>query len=415
MNAEIISVGTELLMGQILNSDAAFIAKELAGLGIDSYFQTVVGDNEAKIKEVIKIAESRSNLLIFTGGLGPTQDDITKQTVAAYLDEPLVIQEEGLEHIRQWFRKSGRIMTKNNERQALIFKNGITFKNLNGHALGAFIEKNGKGYLLLPGPPKELETMFVHFVRQFLSANYEHKQVILSKTLRFFGIGESTLTTKLEEVITDQTNPTIAPYAGKYEVTLRITANADSQEECEALLSLKTEEILSLVGEYYYGEGSENSLVQVVGDLLLEKKVSISAAESLTGGLFQAELVKVSGISEVFSGGIVSYQENIKRRVLGVPEDVLKTFGMVSRECAEAMADHSRLLFDTEMAISFTGVAGPDSLEGHPAGTVWVGLSRKGEETIAKEFHFSRNRIGNREQAVMQGFDMIRKALLLKK
>ncbi|CZQ83310.1 competence-damaged protein [Trichococcus palustris] len=412
MNAEIISVGTELLMGQIVNSDAAFIAKELTGLGIDAYFQTVVGDNANKLKEVIKIAESRSNLLIFTGGLGPTQDDITKQTVAEYLGERLVIQEEGLEHIRQWFSKSGRIMTKNNERQALIFENGVVFKNINGQALGTFIEKNGKGYLLLPGPPKELETMFVHFVRPFLSANYEHKQIILSKTLRFFGIGESTLTTLLEDLIENQTNPTIAPYAGKYEVTLRVTANAASQGECEALVRAKTDEILALAGEYYYGEGSENSLVQVVGDLLLTKKVSISAAESLTGGLFQAELVKVPGISEVFAGGIVSYQEDIKRRVLGVPDEVLKGFGMVSPECAKAMADHARSVFETDLAISFTGAAGPDPLENHPAGTVWIGLSRKGEETIAKEFHFSRNRLGNREQAVMQGFDMTRRALL---
>lgn len=412
MNAEIISVGTELLMGQIVNSDAAFIAKELTGLGIDSYFQTVVGDNPGKIKEVIKIAESRSDLLIFTGGLGPTQDDLTKQTVADYLGEELVMDEAGLTHIRQWFDRSGRSMTKNNERQALVFRNGIVFANPIGQALGTYIEKDGKGYLLLPGPPRELEQMFLQFVKPYLSSKYEDQQVILSKTLRFFGIGESSLTTQLDELIRNQTNPTIAPYAGKYEVTLRLTANAATEAICRELLDEKKAEILAAVGEYHYGDGDESSLAEVVGNKLLEGKRSISAAESLTGGLFQAELVKVPGISEVFAGGIVSYQEGAKQQVLGVPAHVLETYGMVSPECAVAMAERARELFDTQLAISFTGVAGPDQMENKPAGTVWIALSQKNGPTAVQGFRFSRDRLGNREQAVMQGFDMIRRNLM---
>lgn len=412
MNAEIISVGTELLMGQIVNSDAAFIAKELTGLGIDSYFQTVVGDNPGKIKEVIKIAESRSELLIFTGGLGPTQDDLTKQTVADHLGEELVMDEEGLMHIRQWFDRSGRRMTQNNERQALVFKDGIVFANPIGQALGTYVEKNGKGYLLLPGPPRELEQMFRQFVKPFLSSKYEDQQVISSTTLRFFGIGESTLTTQLDELIRNQTNPTIAPYAGKYEVTLRLTANAATEAICRELLDEKKAEILAVVGEYYYGDGDGSSLAEVVGKKLLESKRSISAAESLTGGLFQAELVKVPGISEVFAGGIVSYQEGAKQQVLGVPAHVLETHGMVSPECAVAMAERARELFDTQLAISFTGVAGPDHLENKPAGTVWIALSQKNGPTAVQSFRFSRDRLGNREQAVMQGFDMIRRNLM---
>lgn len=412
MNAEIISVGTELLMGQIVNSDAAFIAKQLTGLGIDSYFQTVVGDNPGKIKEVIKIAESRSDLLIFTGGLGPTQDDLTKQTVADHLGEELVLDRTGLMHIRQWFERSGRSMTQNNERQALVFRDGIVFPNPIGQALGTYIEKNEKGYLLLPGPPRELEQMFRQSVTPFLSDKYEDQQVILSKTLRFFGIGESTLTTLLDEMIRNQTNPTIAPYAGKYEVTLRITANAATEAVCEKLVDETKAEILAIVGEHHYGDGDESSLAEVVGKKLLESKRSLSAAESLTGGLFQSELVKVPGISEVFAGGIVSYQAEAKQRVLGVPEHVIETYGMVSPECAVAMAECARELFDTDLAISFTGVAGPDQMENKPAGTVWIALSKKNGPTAVQGFRFSRDRLGNREQTVMQGFDMIRRHLM---
>ncbi|OUL09593.1 competence/damage-inducible protein A [Sedimentibacter sp. SX930] len=412
MNAEIISVGTELLMGQIVNSDAAFIAKELTGLGIDSYYQTVVGDNPGKIKDVIKIAESRSDLLIFTGGLGPTRDDLTKQTVANHLEEELAMDEAGLAHIRQWFERSGRSMTENNELQALVFRSGIVFPNPIGQALGTYTEKDGKGYLLLPGPPRELEQMFLRFVKPFLSSKYEDQQVISSQTLRFFGIGESSLTTLLDDLIRNQTNPTIAPYAGKYEVTLRLTANAATEAICSELLDEKKAEILALVGEYHYGDGDESSLAEVVGKKLLNGKQSISAAESLTGGLFQAELVKVPGISEVFAGGIVSYQENAKQKVLGVPEHILETYGMVSAECAMAMAERARELFDTQLAISFTGVAGPDQLENKPAGTVWIALSQKNGPTAVQGFQFSRDRLGNREQAVMQGFDMIRRYLM---
>ncbi len=303
-------------------------------------------------------------------------------------------------------------MTKNNELQALVFRSGIVFPNPIGQALGTYTEKDGKGYLLLPGPPRELEQMFRQFVKPFLSGKYEDQQVISSKTLRFFGIGESTLTTMLDEVIRNQTNPTIAPYAGKYEVTLRLTANAATEAICEKLLDEKKAEILAIVGEYHYGDGDESSLSEVVGKKLLEEKKSISAAESLTGGLFQAELVKVPGISEVFAGGIVSYQEGAKQRALGVPAHILETYGMVSPECAVAMAERARELFDTQLAISFTGVAGPDQLEDKPAGTVWIALSQKNGPTAVQGFRFSRDRLGNREQSVMQGFDMIRRNLL---
>lgn len=413
MIAEIISVGTELLLGQIVNTDAAFVAKELADLGINAYYQTVVGDNREKLTEAIRIAEKRSDLLILIGGLGPTQDDLTKETLAKHLQEPLILDAESLERIRDWFESSGREMTENNEKQAYYFQNGRLFPNRNGHAIGTFVEQKNNAYLMLPGPPKELEKMLTKEVRPFLESYIrQEKQYIKSKTLRFFGIGESTLTHKLKDLIFTQTNPTIAPYAGYYEVTLRITANGKNASSCEELLASTVEEILGIVGDYCYGEGENNSLMAVVKELLQEQGLRVSAAESLTGGLFQAELVKVPGISHVFPGGIVSYEKYVKQDVLGISEEILKREGMVSETCAIAMADSCREMFRTDIGISFTGTAGPDELEGNPPGTVWIGISQKGKTSFAKKYRFLRDRNGNREQAVMQGFDLLRRTLL---
>lgn len=413
MIAEIIAVGTELLLGQTVNTNAAFVAKELASLGVNAYYQTVVGDNAEKLKETFRIAEGRSDFLILIGGLGPTQDDITKETLAAYLGEPLIIDPGALEHIRYWFAASGREMTENNRKQALYFQNGRVFPNGNGHAVGTFLEKADKAYLLLPGPPKELEKMVKEKVRPFLEEYVRgEKQYILSKTLRFYGIGESTLTDRLEDLILSQTNPTIAPYAGNYEVTLRLTANGVDEAECRALLEETAGNVLAIAGEYCYGEGESNSLMTVVKNLLQERGLKLSAAESLTGGLFQAELVKVPEIGDVFPGGIVSYDEAIKQDVLGVPQSILEEHGMVSEECAIAMADRCRTLFRSDVGISFTGAAGPDELEENPAGTVWIGISQEGKASFAKKYRFLRDRNGNREQTVMQGFDLLRRTLL---
>lgn len=412
MIAEIISVGTELLLGQIVNSDAAFIAKRLAEIGINSYYQTVVGDNPARLVEAIKIAKERSDLLIFTGGLGPTPDDVTKETVAHYLNETLVMDEVALTHIKKYFSLSGREMAENNRKQALFFKNGISFPNRNGHAVGTFIQKDAHAYLLVPGPPKELMLMFDNEVSPFLETLVDdNRQYIVSKTLRFYGIGESDLVTKLNHFIINQTNPTIAPYAGDYEVTLRVTATGSHTHECEGILEKAIAEILAVVGDYYYGEGEKNSLINTVGQMLLEKNITISAAESLTGGLFQSTLVSIPNASGYFRGGIVSYSDSIKIDVLGVADSIIKEYGSVSKECAMAMADQARQLFQSDMGISFTGVAGPKELEGEPAGTVWIGLSKKDGSTTAEKYRFMHGRTGNRERSVMQGLDIIRRAI----
>uniref|UniRef100_UPI0035A0DC49 competence/damage-inducible protein A n=1 Tax=Jeotgalibaca porci TaxID=1868793 RepID=UPI0035A0DC49 len=412
MIAEIISVGTELLLGQIVNTDAAFIAKQLAEVGINSYYQTVVGDNPVRLVEALKIAEERSHLLILTGGLGPTQDDVTKETVADYLDEELVMDDVALNYIKRYFDLSGRVMTDNNQKQALYFENGRSFLNRNGHAVGTFIQKDAHAYLLVPGPPKELTLMFDTEVRPFLETLIaDDRQYIVSKTLRFFGIGESDLVTKLNSFIVNQTNPSIAPYAGDYEVTLRVTATGDNASECENLLEQTISEVLAIVGDYYYAEGDKNSLVNTVSQMLMEKNITISAAESLTGGLFQSRLVSVPGASHYFRGGIVSYDDVIKKDVLGVPESILNEYGAVSEECAMAMADQARRLFQSDIGISFTGVAGSEELEGEPPGTVWIGLSMGDGNVSAQKYRFMHGRTGNRERSVMQGLDMVRRMI----
>ncbi|UJF14871.1 competence/damage-inducible protein A [Jeotgalibaca sp. MA1X17-3] len=412
MIAEIISVGTELLLGQIVNTDASFVAKELSDLGINTYHQSVVGDNQEKMKKTIEIAEERSDLLILIGGLGPTQDDITKQTLSEHLDEPLMIEAGAMERIRLWFSGSNREMTSNNKKQALYFQNGRMFKNINGMAIGSFIKKNGTSYLLLPGPPHELKKMFHSEVTPYLKTLLTgERQFIVSKTLRFFGIGESTLVNKLQSLIDHQTNPTIAPYAGELEVSLRITASGPDQETCSKLIEKTSQQVMDEVGEYIYGEGEDTSLEQVVSDLLREKNIVLSAAESLTAGLFQSQLVSVPKSSEVFLGGMVAYAEKVKQEVLGVPESILKEKGMVSEECAISMAERCLEIFHSDIAISFTGVAGPDSLEGNPPGTVWIGISQKNKKSFAKKYRFMRTREGNRRQSVMQGLDLLRKTL----
>ena len=412
MIAEIISIGTELLLGQIVNTDAAFVAKVLAELGIDTYYQSVVGDNQERIKETIKIAEERSNLLIFIGGLGPTQDDVTKQTLSEYIQEPLITEPGSMEHIRHWFEETGREMTHNNKRQALYFQNGRMFKNINGQAIGSSIEKNGKYYLTLPGPPKELKMMVQKQVRPYLKTLVKGtRQYIISKTLRFYGIGESTLVSKLQTLIEKQTNPTIAPYAGEFEVSLRITASSTDKRKCRDMLEQTSKEILEIVGEYCYGEGEDYALEQEVYKLLREQQLKISAAESLTAGLFQSKIVNVPGSSEVFLGGLVSYTEKVKKEILNVPASILDEKGMVSEECAISMAENCMKIFKTDLAISFTGVAGPDSLEGQPPGTVWIGVSQKDKESFARKYRFMRGREGNRQQSVLQGMDLLRRLL----
>ena len=410
MDAEIIAVGTELLMGQIVNTNAAFLSKELNTMGFNVYHESVVGDNEERLLASLVLAKSRSQLVILTGGLGPTEDDLTKQTTAKFLALPLVENKEGMDKIIRFHEQLNRKMAPNNRLQALTIQGGHVLQNPNGLAVGTLITQGETTYLLLPGPPSELTQMFSQVAQPLLFNMLPQTDKLYSEVMRFFEIGESRLVTEIADLIHDQTNPTVAPYAKLYEVTLRITAKSASAEEAQALIAKRKQEILDRVGEYYYGAGDDLSLEEVLVAKLKEKNLTISAAESLTAGLFQATLGDVPGVSAVFPGGAVTYSNQAKI-ALGVEAATIEKFGAVSDETAAAMAEAARAKFHTDLAVSFTGVAGPDALEGHMAGTVYIGLAQADHVTQTFLYDFKRSRQYTRERAVMQALWLVYSAI----
>lgn len=414
MRAEIIAVGTELLLGQVVNTNATFLSEKLADMGIEVYFHTVVGDNPQRLEELLQLADTRSDLIILGGGLGPTDDDLTKNVLADHVGVPLVQNQAGLEALNAFFAQRQSVMTPNNLRQIETLKDGIPLPNRTGLAIGCLYKGEKNNYILLPGPPSELKPMFLEQARPLLEKEFPTTEKLTSRVLRFFGIGESKLVTDLAKMIEHQSNPTIAPYAKPNEVTLRITAKTEDEISANALLDQTEAEILAKVGEFFYGYGEENSLVEVVVDLLKDRGLSITAAESLTAGEFQATLGTIPGVSEVFPGGFVTYSETTKASFLGIDPALLERIGVVSEECAKEMAEAALRLADTDFAVSFTGVAGPDELEGKPKGTVYIALAQKDGETLISENHFSRDRSYVRHSSVMKGLDMVRRAILNK-
>lgn len=412
MNAEIIAVGTELLLWQIVNSNASYLSSELAALGIDVFHHTVVGDNEQRLKEAVEIAEQRADLIVFSGGLGPTKDDITKQVLADHLGLSLRVDEKTEQQITNYFNEMKREMTTNNQRQALVIEGAVVLNNQSGLAAGMYLEHENRKYILLPGPPNELKPMFRDEVVPILSVHAEDTEILVSRVLRLFGIGESRLADTLADIIDNQTNPTIATYAGENEVSIRITAKEKMAEKCNQLLDVLENQVRNLVGEYIYGTGSDTSLAQVVRDLLVDKDYRITAAESLTGGLFQSTLVNIPGLSLNFIGGLVSYSEGVKENVLGVAKETIYHYGVVSFECATEMADRIKEMFDADIGISFTGYAGPKEIDGEKAGSVWIGLAVSGKETTAYHYHFVKDRNNNRQRTVLTGLDIVRRLLL---
>ncbi len=398
MNAEIIAVGSELLLGQITNSNARFISSHLAELGINVYYHTVVGDNPDRLRTVIEIAEKRADLIIFTGGLGPTKDDLTKSTIADHLHTTLQMDEEALESIVAYFERAGRPMTANNNKQALVLKDSEVLVNHNGMAPGMLYQSGDHVYMLLPGPPKEMEPMFQFEAKPKLARMLNKEDVILSHVLRFYGIGEAELEDRIQDLLEKQTNPTIAPLASDSEVTLRITAKTGTEEEAWELINTAKEEILALVGDYLYGY-DDDSLASKAVDLLVEQNKTISAAESLTAGLFQSELGAIPGVSKVLKGGVVTYTEEMKVNQLGISAELLDTYGVVSEETAIAMAEAVREKFGTDISVSLTGAAGPEAHGEQPAGTVWIGIA-DGNETKAYRLQLSGMRNSNRLRAV---------------
>lgn len=418
MKAEIIAVGTEILTGQILNTNAQFLSEKLAEIGVDVYIQTAVGDNEARLLSVLEIARERSELVILTGGLGPTEDDLTKQTVAKFLGKNLVFDAQAQAKLDDFFaQRPDYARTPNNERQAQIIQGATSLANETGLAVGGMIEVEGVTYVVLPGPPSELKPMVINELLPRLMTGAK----LYSRVLRFFGIGESQLVTILVDLIEQQTDPTLAPYAKTGEVTLRLSTKAKSKEEADAALNTLEEQILSRdtfegtsLRELCYGYGDETSLASLVVEELKKRQISITAAESLTAGLFQASLADFSGVSAIFKGGFVTYSLEEKAKMLDIPQAELEIHGVVSAYTAEKMAEQAREKTASDIGISLTGVAGPESLEGHPAGTVFIGLSQASGTEVIRVNIGGRSRADVRKIAVMHAFNLVLKALLSK-
>ncbi len=409
MIAEIVAVGTELLMGQIANTNAQYISKRLAELGINVYFHSVVGDNPARLEETLKKSLVRSDIVITTGGLGPTKDDLTKETIAKTMNRNLVFHEEVMELIRDFFMKKHRQVVANNEKQAYLPENSIKIPNPNGTAPGCIIEENGKTVIMLPGPPKEMQPMFDQTVFAFLRE--KTGLVLVSRMLKVFGIGESELETRLVDLIDNQGNPTIAPYVSQGEVTVRITARCATNQEADRLLEPVVQEIEARLGAMVYAEEGE-SLEQIVFNLLRNNALVMATAESCTGGLLAKKITNLPGASEVFQRGYITYANQAKIEDLGVSQETLNTFGAVSRETALEMVQGLRKKTGAPVGVAITGIAGPDGGTAEkPVGLVFVAVTVR-DKTACQAFELMGNRERIRNDACMRALDMIRRLIL---
>lgn len=406
---ELIAVGTELLLGNIVNSDAQMLSQELSALGLNVYYHSVVGDNPQRLRQVVEHARSRADIIITTGGLGPTCDDVTKTVLAAAFGKRLELDKETALRIRDYFAKVGRKMTDNNMNQALLPEGCVIFPNDWGTAPGCAFECDGKHVIMLPGPPRECMPMFRTHAAPYLRKLSEG--VIVSHSLRVFGMGESQVESLLRGEMDRLTNPTLAPYAKTGEVELRITAKADTEAAAEALIAPVEEDVRQTLGDLIYGR-DVTSLESVVIPLLADKCLTLGCAESCTGGLFAKRITDLPGASQVFRGGVVSYTNAVKTSLLGVDPALLAERGAVSREVAEAMAVGARKALDCDLAVAFTGVAGPgcDS-RGTPEGLVFVALASGGEVRV-RRLTLGQGRDRIRTTAVSHGLDMVRRLLL---
>ena len=411
-SAEIVCVGSELLIGQTLNTNAHFIARQLTLMGINSYYQTVVGDNPDRLDAAILTAASRADCVFLTGGLGPTADDITMAAAARVAGRPLVLHEQSETAIRGIFSRMGREMTTNNLKQAMLPEGAIVMPNGNGTAPGCIIEFRTDGadktFILLPGPPSELHPMFQEQVRPYLQARTH--RVLRNVFVRLIGIGESKAETMLKDLIDSQDNPTIAPYAGEGEVLFRITQLAQSADEPDNTGPL-LEEVRSRIGEFIYETG-ERKMHQVVADLLVQSGSTLSLAESCTAGLASAMLGEIPGASRFLAGAVVAYDNAVKRDLLLVPSEILDRDGAVSESCAVAMAEGCRKLFGTDYAVSITGVAGPDGgTPEKPVGLVHIAVSDKNGHA-ARVLRINGNRARVRSVSALNAFDLLRRRML---
>ncbi len=412
MIAELIAVGTELLLGNVANTDAQMVSEGLSTLGITVHHHTVVGDNPQRLTEALETARKRADIIITTGGLGPTYDDLTKQTICRAFGREMELHQDILEEIRSWFEtKMGKAMPENNIQQAMLPVGCTVFANPVGTAPGCAFQEGGVHVLMLPGPPFECQYMFEHQAAPYLERLTDG--VIVSHEIRVFGMGESAVEEALREPMTQLTNPTLAPYAKTNECMVRATAKAATREAAEDLLRPLVEQVKGILGDVVYGVDVD-SLEAVVSALLRERGLTLSAAESCTGGLIAKRMTDLPGASKVFRGGVVSYTNGVKAGVLGVPEALLEQYGAVSEPVARAMAEGCRRACGSDLAVSVTGVAGPDKDDwGNEVGTVYIALASR-EGTLCKRLSCGRGRGRGRVRtsAAHNAFDIIRRTLL---
>lgn len=412
MRAELISTGTEILLGQILNSNSRYLGQRLAELGIDVYFQTTVGDNSDRLAEALKIACERADLVIVTGGLGPTMDDLTKETTAEFLGLDMYMDQASLDSIKKFFLDRKKQMPDINSKQALIPTGATVIPNRTGTAPGVIIENNGKIFVILPGPPVEMQPMFEETVVPYLMAKQGgERSVIVSRVLKILGVGESTVEELIKDMVIEQTNPTIAFLAPKGEVIIRLTAKAATQAEAITLIAKPEKEIKKRLGSNIYGVDDE-SLEKVVLGLLKEKGLTVSTAESCTGGLIAKRMTDIAGSSENFMYGIVTYTNRAKTDLLGVSPATLSRYGAVSEETALEMVKGVRQACGTDLGVSVTGIAGPGGgTPKKPVGLVYIGFADH-ETTMVQRCLFAGDRETIRWQASNTALNMLRTYLL---
>lgn len=410
MIVEIISVGTEILLGNIINTNAAYLSEKCAELGLSCYYQSVVGDNAERLRETVKVALNRSHIVLISGGLGPTQDDLTKETVASLMDRKLYLHEHTKEKIKDYFEKKGVEPTDNNWKQAMVPEGAFVVDNDNGTAPGLILEGKESRVILLPGPPVELVKMFEKSIYPYLYRL--NPSVIWSTTVKICGIAESKVETMIADLIQEQKNPTIAPYAKMGEVHLRVTAQAKDVKEAKKLVKPVVKELKARFLANIYTTENDVTLEKSVVELLEGNKFTISTAESCTGGMLASRIINVPGVSEVFKSGYITYSNKAKRKILGVKRQTLEKYGAVSKQTAIEMAKGVAFISKADVSVGITGIAGPDGgSKEKPVGLVYISCNVKGNIKV-KECHFSGSREKIRENTVTTALILIRECIL---
>lgn len=413
MTVELISVGTEILLGNIVNTNAAYLAEKIAALGLSCYHQSAVGDNEERLEDALRLALSRSDIVILSGGLGPTKDDLTKEVTAKVFGKKLVEDAHTKERIQAYFDRihTKNKITSNNWKQALIPEEAVVVDNHNGTAPGLILKgENGKTAILLPGPPNEIKPMFERDIAPYL--NRLQPEGIYSKMVKVCSVGESRAETMVADIMDAQTNPTLAPYAKTGEVHFRVTAKAKDEETANVLMEPVVRELYARFGDKIYTTKEHVTLEEAIVELLKEKGMTVTTAESCTGGLLAGRIMNVAGASAVYQEGYITYSNRAKEKLLGVSEETLRTYGAVSAETAAQMAEGAAKAAEADAALAITGIAGPGGGSSEkPVGLVYVGCFVKGR-VRTEEFIFTGNREKNRDYAVVRALTVLREELI---